>query len=62
MFKKIYTELVQIRKELQTIRKLLKPHMFGKSTDDIEISSKVFAQTVRKAIHDNDEEVYHTIS
>ena len=56
MFKKIYTELVQIRKELQTIRKLLKPHMFGKSTDDIEISS------VRKAIHDNDEEVYHTIS
>lgn len=25
MLKKIYTELVQIRKELQTIRKLLEP-------------------------------------
>lgn len=57
MIKKIYTELLQIKKELQTIRKLLEPHMFGKLTDNIEISSKVFAQTVRKAIHDNDEEV-----
>lgn len=54
---KIYTELVGIRKELQTIRKLLEPHMFGKSTDGIEISSIDFAQTVQKAIHDNDEEV-----
>ncbi len=26
MLKKIYTELVQIRKELQTIRKLLEPN------------------------------------
>lgn len=57
MIKKIYTELLQIKKELQTIRKLLEPHMFGKLTDNIEISSKVFAQTVRKAIRDNDEEV-----
>lgn len=57
MIKKIYTELLQIKKELQTIRKLLEPHMFGKLTDNIEISSKAFAQTVRKAIHDNDEEV-----
>ena len=43
MIKKIYTELVQIRKELQTIRKLLEPktvYLKGKPIDTLIIQKE----------------------
>lgn len=47
MLKKIFQELVLIRKELQAIRSSLE--------FNLQIDSKEFSQLVRKAIRDNDE-------
>jgi hypothetical protein len=43
MIRKIYTELVEIRKELQTIRKLLEPktvYLNGKPVDTLVIQKE----------------------
>lgn len=46
MLKKIYEELVAIRKELQAIRSSLEPRF--------EINSRSFTEAVQKAIRDTD--------
>lgn len=46
MLKKIYEELVAIRKELQTIRSSLEPRF--------EIDSRSLTEAVQKAIRDTD--------
>lgn len=50
MLKKIYTELVLVRKELQAIRDCLE--FFS----EIRINGREMARSVQKAMHDNDEE------
>lgn len=50
MLEKIYAELVLIRKQLQAIRDCLE--LFS----EIRINGREMAQSVQKAMHDNDEE------
>lgn len=58
MLKKIYTELVEIRKELQTTRKLLEPktvYLNGKPVDTLVIQKEYKERRNRHGKEDNTE-------